>query len=91
MVEQQDTEIEITDWPDITQQDEIYVDGVMSLHLRAGVAKIDFYKVTGQNQNNKEIRKISHRIILPTVALSELEKILNNMKQEIKRRKKASV
>lgn len=55
-----------------------YVDGVYSVSVRNGVAKIDFYEAIGPSKDgDSEVRRVSHRIVLPLVALSELAEVLS--------------
>ncbi|BBB22469.1 hypothetical protein CVPH_0343 [Abyssogena phaseoliformis symbiont OG214] len=68
---------------------EIYVDGAMSISLRSGVAKIDFYQALGmidgnEGQEQKEIRKVSQRFVMPVAGLFELNGILEKVLKAIK-------
>jgi len=59
--------------------EEIFVDGVSGLFFRSGVVKMDCYRVVGHNQDeNKEVRMSTHRIVLPVSALQELVQLLQN-------------
>ena len=65
---------------------EIYVDGVAGLSVRAGVAKIDCYSVSPheQSRNEPEIRRLSHRLVLPALALNELQQILQKSQDAVR-------
>ena len=53
--------------------DELFVDGVSGLITRAGVAKIDLFRVVGYEPESKaERRQVSHRLVLPMAAVPEL-------------------
>lgn len=59
--------------------EEIFVDGVSSLYFRSGIVKLDCYRVVGHNQQeNKEVRMATHRLVLPVSALQELIRLLQN-------------
>ena len=50
--------------------DEIYVDGFTGLFARGGVAKIECYRVVGYDREDKsELRRGTHRLVLPTSAI----------------------
>lgn len=61
--------------------DELYVDGVVSFIARAGVIKLDCYRVqTVEKDGDKaEIRQITNRVVLPTAALPELYYLLKGV------------
>jgi hypothetical protein len=64
--------------------DETYVDGTASISIRQNVAKIDFYQaspVMGKDDTDeqKEFRKISHRLVLPVAGLAEIHEILDKI------------
>ena len=65
--------------------EEIYVDGVAGMSLRAGVAKIDCYRVVGQQQSEEgvgqEVRRVAHRLVMPALALNELAQILQRTQE----------
>ncbi len=68
---------------------EVYVDGVTSIGIRQNIAKIDFYQASPiVDENNtdeqKESRKISHRLILPVAGLVELHGILEDIMEKLK-------
>ena len=53
--------------------DELFVDGASGLITRAGVAKIDLFRVVGYEPESKaERRQVSHRLVLPLAAVPEL-------------------
>jgi hypothetical protein len=59
---------------------EFPADGVLSVIIRRGVAKIEFYQFIGINpENRKEQRRVSHRIAIPLAGLEELSQILRRM------------
>jgi hypothetical protein len=60
-------------------------DGVASVGIRQNIAKIDFYQaspIIDENNTNeqRELRKISRRLILPISGLVELHGILDDIK-----------
>lgn len=65
--------------------EEIFVDGVMAISLRHGVAKIECYRVAGRASPSDptELRRPSHRLVLPAVALGELLQILERTRSAI--------
>jgi hypothetical protein len=68
---------------------ETYVDGVASISIRQNVAKIDFYQASpimnkGESGEQKEFRKVSHRLALPVTGLNEIYGILGNILKENK-------
>ncbi len=53
--------------------DELFVDGASGLITRAGVAKIDLFRVVGYEPETKaERRQVSHRLVMPLAAVPEL-------------------
>lgn len=53
--------------------DELFVDGASGLITRAGVAKIDLFRVVGYDPESKaERRQVSHRLVMPMAAVPEL-------------------
>lgn len=53
--------------------DELFVDGASGLITRAGVAKIDLFRVVGYDPETKaERRQVSHRLVMPLAAVPEL-------------------
>ena len=67
--------------------EEIYVDGFSSLFFRAGVVKVDCYRISEHDpQTNQELGRLSHRLVMPAVALNDLVRLLQNaMKVERQR------
>ena len=65
---------------------EVYIDGIAGLSVRAGVAKIDCYSVAPHEQTREEpeIRRLSHRIVLPALALNELMQFLQRSQEVIR-------
>ena len=65
---------------------EIYVDGIAGLSMRSGIAKIDCYSVAPneQSRNEPEVRRLSHRLVLPAMALNELMQVLQRSQEAIK-------
>ena len=66
--------------------EEIYVDGIAGLSVRAGVAKIDCYSVAPheQSRDEPEVRRLSHRLVLPALALNELLQVLQRSQDAIR-------
>ena len=59
--------------------EEVYVDGISSLIFRPGVVKFDCYRVVGHDQqDNKEVRLGTHRLVMPQTALQDLIQLLQN-------------
>jgi hypothetical protein len=59
---------------------EVSVDGVVSVMIRRGVAKLDFYQFVGIDPaSRREQRRIHHRISMPLASLEELALILRRM------------
>ena len=53
--------------------DELFVDGASGLITRAGVAKIDLFRVVGYDPESKAVRRqVSHRLVMPMAAVPEL-------------------
>lgn len=66
---------------------ETYVDGIASISVRQNVAKFDFYQASlvmaeEGSKEQKEYRKISHRLALPMSGLTEMYEILGNIVKE---------
>ena len=67
--------------------EETYVDGTASISIRQNVAKIDFYQASpvmneDGSSDQKEFRKVSHRLVLPVAGLSEIHDILDKVKKD---------
>ncbi len=61
--------------PNPAPVDELYVDGTSSLISRAGVVKLDLFRVVGFDPATKtELRQVSHRLVMPLTALPDLLK-----------------
>src|SRR5690606_12001193 len=61
--------------------DEIYVDGISGILGRSSVCKLDCYRVVGvdRDDGNAEIRRVTHRVVIPTSALPELIQMIKTM------------
>ena len=68
-----------------TAPEEVYVDGVLAVSLRHGVGKIECYRVAGRAsaEDPTEVRRHTHRLVLPAVALGELLQILERTKAAV--------
>lgn len=66
--------------------EEIYIDGIAGLSVRASVAKIECYSVSPheQSRDEPEVRRLSHRIVLPALALNELLQVLQRSQDAIR-------
>ena len=61
---------------------DIYADGVSSVMARGGVVKLDLYQAVGiQRNTNVEMRRSSHRLVMPATAIPELLRIFQNAMQ----------
>jgi hypothetical protein len=63
-----------------------YADGVRSVGLRGGVAQIDLYQTVipdNEKQNWPEQQVVTHRLALPLVAIAEINKLLNSMRDAV--------
>lgn len=64
---------------------EAFADGVFGVTLRNGIAKIELYSVIGlDDQSKTEVRRVSHRLILPMAGLNELAVIMQRMAKAIR-------
>ncbi len=62
--------------------EEIYVDGALGMFARAGVVKINLYRVVGTDANDDaEVRSVSHRLVMPVSAVPELVRLIQSMAQ----------
>jgi hypothetical protein len=63
--------------------EEIYVDGVSGILGRSSVCKLDCYRVVGvdREDDNAEIRRITHRLVIPTSAVPELLQIFKALSE----------
>ncbi len=60
--------------------EEMYADGVNAIIGRPGVIKLECYRVLGvDRETNAEIRTVTHRLVLPAVALPELVGLFQKM------------
>ena len=63
-----------------TPPEEVFVDGVAGGMARAGVMKLDWYRVLRVDpEDNAEIRSVTHRLVLPAAAVPELGRLFQNM------------
>jgi len=64
--------------------EEVFVDGVAGLSFRSGVVKLDWYSVVSHDrEQNREVRKATHRLVMPMTALQELLQLLQNASAEL--------
>jgi hypothetical protein len=64
--------------------EEIYVDGVSGVLGRGGVLKIDCYRVLGIDKDDQsEVRRVTHRLVVPSSALPELAQVIRNIAQSV--------
>ena len=60
--------------------EEIYVDGALGMFTRAGVVKINLFRVVGTDaSDDAEVRSVSHRLVMPVSAVPELVRLIQNM------------
>ncbi|WP_075221826.1 hypothetical protein [Acuticoccus yangtzensis] len=64
--------------------DELYADGVGSLHFGRNVVKLDLYRVLEFDRDDAEVRQLAHRVVLPITAIPELVRVLQNFGQVVK-------
>lgn len=77
--------------PLATAPGDTYADGAASITGSRNVVKLDFYRVDGLDQeDNKEVRTISHRLVLPLTAIPELIQLLQGYGQAVQQIAKAS-
>lgn len=70
--------------PLATAPEDSYADGATSITVSRNVIKLDLYRVVGIDQeDNKEVRVISHRLVLPLTAVPELVQILQGYSQAV--------
>ncbi len=66
--------------PSPVPPEERYADGVNAIIGRPGVIKLECYRVLGvDRETNAEIRTVTHRLVLPAVALPELVGLFQKM------------
>ena len=52
------------------------------MFARAGVVKINLYRVVGTDANDDaEVRSVSHRLVMPVSAVPELVRLIQSMAQ----------
>lgn len=61
-----------------TPPEEVYVDGVAGGMGRGGVFKFELYRVTAM-EDQTEVRTVSHRLIIPNMALGEFAQLLQRV------------
>jgi len=65
---------------DMTQVDEVFVDGISGVIGRGGIIKLDFYRLLGFDQGEEaEVRQIVQRLVLPTSAIPELAQAIKGV------------
>jgi hypothetical protein len=70
--------------PLATAPEDSYADGAASITGCRNVLKLDFYRVVGTDQEDKkEVRTISHRLVLPLTAIPELSQLLQGYDQAV--------
>ena len=73
-----------------TAPEDSYADGAASITGSRNVVKLDFYRVVGIDQeDNKEVRSISHRLVLPMTAIPELMQLLQGYGKAVQQITKA--
>ena len=69
--------------------EELYIDGISGVLGRGGVFKIDCYRVVGFDQEDKaEVRRVTHRIVLPASAMPELAQAVRGIAKSAAKDKK---
>ncbi|SMN11217.1 hypothetical protein SPBRAN_1457 [uncultured Candidatus Thioglobus sp.] len=66
---------------------EVYMDGTASISIRQNVAKIDFYQASPVpneegSDKQRELRKVSHRLVMPVSGLSEMREVLDQIMKQ---------
>lgn len=76
--------------PPVPAIEEVYVDGIAGIMGRGGVFKLDCYRVDGvERETEAEVRRISHRLVLPASSMGELIQIVQGvMKTAVKNKEK---
>ena len=59
------------------------MDGVAGCTARGGVFKIDLYRVMGV-KDDTELRTVTHRLVVPGMALNEFSRLLDGLRQAAK-------
>lgn len=66
--------------PNQNPVEEVFVDGVLGMFARAGVVKLNLYRVVGTDPNDEsEVRSITHRLVMPAASLPELARLIQGM------------
>ncbi len=67
-----------------TPPDDTYADGIIGIAAGRDVVKLEFYRSVGFDaEDNKEIRILSHRLVLPRSSLPELMRMLQGYSQAV--------
>lgn len=62
--------------------EELYVDGISGVMARNGVFKLDCYRIAGiDSEDNAEVRRVSHRLVIPAVSMGELIQVVQGVVQ----------
>ena len=74
-----------------TPPEEIYVDGVVGIIPRPGVAKIDCFRLVGMDAKDKaELHSITHRLVMPASALPHLANLIRDLIERAQPKRGAS-
>ena len=72
--------------PLATTPEDSYADGAASITGSRNVIKLDFYRVVGTDQEDKkEVRTISRRMVMPLTAIPELLQLLQGYGQAVQK------
>ena len=64
--------------------DDTFADGAAGIIAGRNVVKIDFYRVAGfDREDNREIRTVSQRLVLPLNSIPELMRLLRGFGQAV--------
>ena len=73
-----------------TPPEDSYADGPAAMSVGRNVLKLDLYRAAGVDpQDKKEIRLLSHRIVLPLTAIPELMQLLQGYSNAVQQAAKA--
>jgi len=60
--------------------EDMYFDGIAGIVSRGGVVKLDLYQTVGYKQGSGvEMRRLSHRLVMPTTAVPELLRLFQSV------------
>ena len=60
--------------------DEVFADGIAGVLVRPGLVKLECYRVMRiDREDNAEVRCVTHRLVLPSRAVSDLRRMLNDL------------